>query len=892
MVPVFHDPPPPLAVPKVVATSAVAPTVVAPKVAAPKVAAPKVAAPKVATPKVAAPKVAGGSIPPSRDGRADVAGENGAPGRQEPGKTVSVRSAPPQVPAPKASIRGPAVPAASSKKGPPPPHRFVLDLSKLPAAARDRFVACLAGRAEPKPLWSAPAAVDESWKFLLPAGVVFLVVMAIIGGDAALGWPWIAGWILAAVPLAVVAVSLARARLRAGGLGFAPGTYLFARDLIDARDGACALYNFDHITEARPVTLREGMKTKESEVDFVFGSQVLGFRMAGNKTAEFVFGKFLAEREHLLEGVAARAWDKVEAIDPFYKARQAPGWEQACYPQPALYAPFTEIGAKTGLGPLGMARGVLPLGMIAGIVAAPLLWYLGNLGRDAIAFSRARSANTVAAWKQYLERDDPRHYVAAKQNYLPSASLRAAEKAGTAEALRDFLKKYGETSAGREGAAALHKLYEPAAERIRAETSGPARDVMLAMLRWLEEHRTNRVAVRFGESSEFKMKAIDDIIEEETLARRQRNPIAPIGPSLSRETVTKREEQVLIALQSGLASIVSPDLVSLRKGAYFSGVVTGFDEPAITLACFAEATPQFILNPESSKLYLALAFDVEFNLVVPGTNPLTSSFQVTFTDKVPETSGKQNLYDGMLRYAYDEAQQRIAESLFPKHRPERQVALVALNQAGPAPVRPTAPGNTISATGFFISSDGYIATARHFTANANTYKIVTKNGLVDAKFVADDPTHDLAVLKVDLRSSAPLPVRSSETVKLGEPVATIGYPQTDVQGREPKLGRGEISSLAGMRDDPATFQISVPLQPGNSGGPLLDLNGNVVGVVVGVLRNAQEVNYAVKSKHLAALLGKIPELRDLIDPVNGAPPPFEDMVERARQATVLILGYP
>ena len=120
------------------------------------------------------------------------------------------------------------------------------------------------------------------------------------------------------------------------------------------------------------------------------------------------------------------------------------------------------------------------------------------------------------------------------------------------------------------------------------------------------------------------MRELDNFIEEETLARRQRNPIAPIGPSLSKESVTKREEEVLTALQGGFASIISPDLVSLRRGGTFSGLVTGFDAPAITLTCFAEPTAQFIFDPESNKAYLSLAFDVEFNLEVPGTTPVSS----------------------------------------------------------------------------------------------------------------------------------------------------------------------------------------------------------------------------------------------------------------------------
>ena len=76
-----------------------------------------------------------------------------------------------------------------------------------------------------------------------------------------------------------------------------------------------------------------------------------------------------------------------------------------------------------------------------------------------------------------------------------------------------------------------------------------------------------------------------------------------------------------------------------------------------------------------------------------------------------------------------------------------------------------------------------------------------------------------------------LALAAGSEARLGQPVFTIGFPNPDVQGTEPKLTRGEISSLAGMKDDPRHFQISVPVQPGNSGGPLVDLNGNVVGIV-------------------------------------------------------------
>src|SRR5208282_2594685 len=100
-----------------------------------------------------------------------------------------------------------------------------------------------------------------------------------------------------------------------------------------------------------------------------------------------------------------------------------------------------------------------------------------------------------------------------------------------------------------------------------------------------------------------------------------------------------------------------------------------------------------------------------------------------------------------------------------------------------------------------------------------------------------------------------LSISRAESADLGQEVFTIGFPNIVMQGIAPKYTDGKISSLAGMMDDPTEYQISVPVQPGNSGGPLCDANGQVVGIVVARLNDLtvlqasgavpQNVNYAV-----------------------------------------------
>lgn len=205
-----------------------------------------------------------------------------------------------------------------------------------------------------------------------------------------------------------------------------------------------------------------------------------------------------------------------------------------------------------------------------------------------------------------------------------------------------------------------------------------------------------------------------------------------------------------------------------------------------------------------------------------------------------------------------------------------------------------------SGSGFFITTDGWLVTNAHVVEGGSRVRIRTGSGLVSAKVVRRDEANDLALLKA-VGSFDALPVATSRSMKLGQTVATVGFPDTGLQGFSPKLAKGEIASLAGARDDPRHFQISVPVQPGNSGGPLVDTKGNVVGVVVAKLSAKaalaatgalpENVNYAVKSSFLLSFLESAPEMSANLKEVNTRERSFEDTVATVQKATALVLVY-
>jgi len=126
---------------------------------------------------------------------------------------------------------------------------------------------------------------------------------------------------------------------------------------------------------------------------------------------------------------------------------------------------------------------------------------------------------------------------------------------------------------------------------------------------------------------------------------------------------------------------------------------------------------------------------------------------------------------------------------------------------------------------------------------------------------------------------------------LGDPVFTMSYPTPDLLGTDPKYTNGTISALSGIRGDASFLQMSVPVQPGNSGGPLVNEDGDVIGVVVATAAAPtfieatdsipQNVNWAVKSVFASVLF--TPPSAD-VRPDTGQ----DDIIERVQDATCLV----
>ena len=175
-----------------------------------------------------------------------------------------------------------------------------------------------------------------------------------------------------------------------------------------------------------------------------------------------------------------------------------------------------------------------------------------------------------------------------------------------------------------------------------------------------------------------------------------------------------------------------------------------------------------------------------------------------------------------------------------------------------------------SGTGFYVNNEGFIATNYHVIQDASEIWVLCKQNGMKQKFKATvfqtDKINDLAIIKITDSAFVPLPMLpyqlASETIAVGNEVFSLGYPLADVMGETVKFTDGKISSLTGINEDVTKYQVTAPIQNGNSGGPLFDNSGNVVGIIESRLNkekyNSENVNYAVKSGLLKNIVDLVP----------------------------------
>lgn len=206
-----------------------------------------------------------------------------------------------------------------------------------------------------------------------------------------------------------------------------------------------------------------------------------------------------------------------------------------------------------------------------------------------------------------------------------------------------------------------------------------------------------------------------------------------------------------------------------------------------------------------------------------------------------------------------------------------------------------------SGTGF-IAAPGRLVTNNHVVDGCG--RMVARNARdvkQTARVLAVDAQRDLALLAVPENFGPALAFRDAPAVRRGETVVTYGFPLTGLLSSGPSLTAGDVSALTGLRDNPRNFTITAPVQPGNSGGPLLDSQGSVIGVVVTKLNAArvaqmtggdipQNVNFAVKGSEALGFL-RSNNVQPRTAASTGADLRNSDVGEIAHPSTVFLECY-
>ena len=248
-----------------------------------------------------------------------------------------------------------------------------------------------------------------------------------------------------------------------------------------------------------------------------------------------------------------------------------------------------------------------------------------------------------------------------------------------------------------------------------------------------------------------------------------------------------------------------------------------------------------------------------------------------------------------------------AQELVSNWKPSDRIKIAESPPPQPStPQPPKSEGGIATGTGFLFGSQDYIVTNYHVVKGTSEVKVKFTNGeSINAEVVARDTQNDIAVLKLTKSpsfQSREMKFGDSSRVRMGDKVFTIGYPHIGTMGLNPKYTEGVISAVTGIKDNPTVFQTTVPIQPGNSGGPLFNDKGEVVGLTTSSLSLLaiesmgaipQSVNYAVKSSFVKNTISTVPEAllsnRGIVVAPNESNS-RSDFIEAIKKNVVLIVG--
>ncbi|RAZ71810.1 S1C family serine protease [Mesorhizobium atlanticum] len=203
-----------------------------------------------------------------------------------------------------------------------------------------------------------------------------------------------------------------------------------------------------------------------------------------------------------------------------------------------------------------------------------------------------------------------------------------------------------------------------------------------------------------------------------------------------------------------------------------------------------------------------------------------------------------------------------------------------------------------SGTGFFVNDQGWAVTNAHVVEGCTSISVPQ---LGDGSDLAVDKQNDLAVFRLSTGAGKPhLPLRHSQP-RLGEDIAAYGFPLSGLLSDSIKVTTGNINSLVGMENDTRYLQVSTPLQPGNSGGPIVDQWGSIIGVSTAVLGSkftsetgiaVQNVNFAIRSNVVELFLQSRSIQFDAADAAADAKPlSTADLSDKVVPSVVQVLCH-